>query len=145
MENNKYQTIESHFSLGQNTINFLVFRTLSDRSLTARDRPTLNNLRLYHNSLMELFENFRSVLDKDSIDDFYEKSMLFDSLMYAMMDGKLAPTLRNVDRMLFILSNMRYILTTFLQRNFKYFYRMTTRQPKGLNNLDHLIENNIFK
>lgn len=138
-------TIDSHFSFGTNSINFGILLGIAERSMAAKDRPDLPNLMAYYNAITEMEEVFLSLLPKDVIDDFEKKSSRFLEMYHAVADGTAKVNLRNMNVMLFILKDMRYIVTNFMQTNYRYFYRVSTRPKAGLNNLDHLITNNIFK
>ena len=38
----------------------------------------------------------------------------------------------------------RCLINGYLQKNYKYFFRMTERQQRGLKNLTEMFEHNIF-
>jgi hypothetical protein len=142
----RYQrSIDSHFSLGQNMINFRIINEVANRSIAAKDDPTFPNLKSYYNAITEVYECFFFIFPKDRLRDFEKKSAQFNALYEAVLDGKAPMTYRTSAKMLFILKNMRYIVTSTLQHLFSYFYRMSTRQKRGLNNLDFMLEENIFK
>ena len=139
------ESIDSHFSLGQNIINFRLMSELATRSITAKDDPSFPNLKAYFNALTEVHECFNFVLPFDRLKDFEKKSNNFTEIYYGVIDGKIPMTERTANKMLFILKNMRFIITNSLQNLFSYFYRMSKRTKRGLNNLDFLLDENIFK
>lgn len=139
------QSIDSHFSFGQNIMNFKMAMILSERSLTAKDDPSFPNLKSYYNALMEFYESFFFIMPKPRVDDFESKAKRFQAMYIEVLDGKLPISERTSLKMLSLLKNMRFILSSTMQTMFSYFYRMSQRTPKGLNNLDYLMEENIFQ
>lgn len=144
MQGQSISTIDSHFSFGTNTINFGILITLAERSLAAKDNPSFPNLIYYFNALTEAYELFLPLLPQEIIEDFEKNQAKFNKIYYEVLDRKIPASMRTIGLLQFLLKNMRFIVIGYMQNSFKYFYRMSSRQPRGLKNLDHLIENNIF-
>lgn len=140
----KEQIIDSHFSLGQNVTLFMLNNEMVQLSRRAHDYPSIENIQVYYNSVYEIFLEFMSLLSDQVIENFNTQNTEYFALYVNIMEGKETPTMSKFLTLLLKVDYMRQILFVFLQKNYKYFYRLSERQVKGLKTLDNFMENNIF-